>query len=358
MSFFKKLDWKLGVSTAILIVSGLLSLFSTNRELFYKQIWWVALALVIGFLITLADLRSFFSRKGFILGLYWLVITLLVATYFLAPQIKGNRAWIILGGFQFQPAEIAKVALILLLAYFFSKKHVSISRWSSILSSFFYCAVPVVLIALQPDFGSALVLLAIWVGFVLVSGLPFKKILLGALVSLVVIVVMWSYVLQDYQKQRIVSLFSPEADPLGSNYNAIQSKIAIGSGGLFGKGFGQGTQVQLGFLPEAQTDFIFAAISEEGGIFAALIIFGSFFWMLLRILKLGMLNQENFYKFLSLGCVILFFFQFVIHVGSNLGILPVIGVTLPFVSYGGSSMLSSIILVSIIQSAYSKERYM
>jgi rod shape determining protein RodA len=139
---------------------------------------------------------------------------------------------------------------------------------------------------------------------------------------------------------------------MGINYHVIQSKIAIGSGGIFGKGFGQGTQVQLGFLPEAQTDFIFAAIAEEGGLLAATILLASFFWMIFRIIKIGLLTEGNFNKFLCLGSAILFLIQFVLNVGSNLGVLPVIGVTLPFVSYGGSSMLASMILVGMIQSVW------
>ncbi|KKS82642.1 MAG: Rod shape-determining protein RodA [Candidatus Wolfebacteria bacterium GW2011_GWC1_43_10] len=355
MSFLKKLDWKLLLSVTLLLVLGLLSLLSTAPDLFYKQIIWIVISVLVGVFLIVIDLRSFFSRKSIVFSFYWLVIGVLVLTYFLAPQIKGNRAWIILGSFQFQPSELAKIALIIVLSYFLSRRHIGIARWGIFFSSFFYGFFPALLIAIQPDLGSALVVGAVWAGFVLISGLPLKKVFISALVLIVSLVLIWSYVLKDYQKERIAGLFNPQEDPLGINYNVIQSKIAIGSGGLFGKGFGQGTQVQLGFLPEAQTDFIFAAIAEEGGFLAIIVLCLAFMGMILRILKIGLSSEANFYKFLSLGSVILFLTQFILHVGSNLGLLPVIGVTLPFVSYGGSSILSSMILVGMIQSAYSKK---
>lgn len=355
LSFIKKIDWKLALACALLIAGGLLSLLSTAQDLFFKQIAWIILGLFIALILTYVDLRSFFSRKSVIFGIYSIVISLLVITFFLAPKIKGNRAWILIGPFQFQPSELAKVALILVLAYFFSKRHIGIASWRTIITSFIYSIIPAGLVALQPDMGSALVIMAIWVGFVLVSGMPLKKILIAALFAGLAFGVMWTSVLKDYQKERVVGLFTPSRDPLGINYNVIQSKIAIGSGGFLGKGFKQGTQVQLGFLPEAQTDFIFAAIGEEGGFLGITLIFIAFLWMNMRILKIGALVDGNFYKFLCLGTTTLFLIQFIFHIGSNLGFLPVVGVTLPFVSYGGSSMLASMMLVGMIQSAYSKK---
>ena len=161
---------------------------------------------------------------------------------------------------------------------------------------------------------------------------------------------MWQSVLQDYQKERIVGVFFSERDVLGINYSVIQSKIAIGSAGFFGKGFNQGTQIQLGFLPEAQTDFIFAALIEEWGIFGGMLIIAAFMFLILRIITIGMETDNNFNRFLCLGTVVLFGVQFVLNVGSNLGLTPVIGVTFPFLSYGGSSILINLILIGIIQS--------
>ncbi len=350
----QKLDWKLLGAVFVLVAMGLLSLLSTAPHLFYKQLVWVGLSFFLSLFLMIADLRSFLGRKGFVFGLYWGMVILLILTYFLAPQIKGNRAWIVFGGFQFQPSEIAKVILIITLSYFLSRQHISIAYWRVFFSTIFYGVLPTLLIALQPDLGSALIVAFLWLGFILISGLPLKKVFFISLAALLVFILAWSYFLKDYQRQRILGIFYPQRDPLGVNYNVIQSKIAIGSGGFLGKGFRQGTQVQLGFLPEAQTDFIFAALVEEGGMLAAIVLFLAFGGMIFRILKIGLESESNFYKFFSLGLAILFLTQFTLHVGSNLGILPVVGITLPFVSYGGSSILASFLLIGIIQSAYIK----
>lgn len=348
----KKIDWGLATSVLLLIAIGLASLASSSSELLGKQILWVVLGLIVAFGLIQIDLRSFFSHRNVIFGMYFLVLGLLVITYLFAPEIKGNRAWLAIGSFQFQPSELAKVALIFVLAYFFSKSHIFIGRWKTIFRSFVYFALPAGLIAMQPDIGSASILFLVWFGFVLVSGIPLKRLAVAAIFFALAFVVMWTSVLKDYQKDRIVGVFQPERDPLGVNYSVIQAKIAIGDGGWFGRGFGQGTQVQLGFLPEAQNDFIFAAIAEEGGIVASAILLGAFLWMTLRILKIGLFIDGNFYKLVCLGSVILFCGQFILHVGSNLGLLPVIGVTLPFVSYGGSSIIVNLILIGVIESVY------
>jgi len=351
----KKIDWGLVFTTMALIGIGLASLASSSPELLGKQILWVAIGCVIAFLLIHVDLRSFFGNRNVIFGIYFFILALLLLTYFFAPEIKGNRAWLAIGSFQFQPSELAKVALIFVLAYFFSRGHVSIGRWKTIFRSFVYFALPAGLIAIQPDIGSAAILFLVWFGFVLVSGIPIRRLAVAGVFFAIAFVVLWVGVLQEYQKERILGVFEPERDPLGVNYSAIQSKIAIGAGGWFGKGFGQGTQVQLGFLPEAHNDFIFAAIAEEGGLIIALVVLGMFLWMILRILKIGLFIEGNFYKLICLGSVIMFFGQFLLHVGSNIGLLPVIGVTLPFVSYGGSSMVVNMLLIGIIESVYVKK---
>lgn len=355
MSFLlRKIDWQLSIAILILITSGLLSLLSSNPDFFNKQLYWIAVAVMAAVILIFSDLRSFFSHKTVVRGLYILIVITLIFAFFFAPKIKGNRSWIVIGSFQFQPSEFAKVVLIIALAYFFSKAHIGIGRWKIVITSFFYFAVLGGLVGVLPDMGSAFVLFSVWFGFLLVSGMPFKKVLFSSVLFAVIFALMWISVLKPYQKERVLSTFFPERDPTGSNYHVIQSKIAIGSGGVFGKGFRQGTQVQLGFLPEAQTDFIFAAIAEEGGVVAIAILVGAFGWMVFRILKIGNMIDGNFNKFLCLGTVLLFLAQFVFNVGSNLGVLPVIGVTFPFVSYGGSSMLANMILVGMIQSAWTK----
>jgi rod shape determining protein RodA len=356
MSFLRNIDWKLQGSAFVLMGAGLLSLLSSSHDLFYKQLMWIAIGLAVFLFIVSIDLRSFFSHKGFVRGLYVISVMLLLVTYLVAPQIKGNRAWILIGGFQFQPSELAKLSLIILLAYFFSKRHVGIASWKTLIQSFIYFLIPGALIALQPDLGSAVMLFCIWFGFVLVSGIPLRRLAASFMFFLVAFAGLWTFVLKDYQKSRVIGVFTPQADPLGISYNVIQSKIAIGSGGMFGQGFGQGTQVQLKFLPEAQTDFIFSAIAEEGGVLAVALVVGCFVWLISRMLRVGYMLEGNFPKFLSLGVAILFSVQFIFNIGSTLGLLPVIGVTLPFVSYGGSSMIVNLAALAVIQSWYSRTK--
>ncbi len=353
-SILKKIDWQMIIAISVLIFAGLLSLLSSSSEFFHKQIYWIILALALFVFLIFVDLRSFFSHRSVIRGLYILMFFVLLFAFFFAPRIKGNRSWIVLGPFQFQPSEFAKVVLIISLAYFFSKAHIGIGRWKIVLNSFFYFLFLGAMVAALPDMGSAFVLFALWFGFVLVSGMPFKKIIISSLIFVIAFALMWVFIFKPYQKERIIGVLLPQSDPLGANYHAIQSKIAIGSGGLFGQGFRQGTQVQLGFLPEAQTDFIFAAIAEEGGLLAMLILLIAFGWLILRIVKMAGMIDGNFNKFLCLGTAILFLSQFILNVGSNLGVLPIVGVTFPFVSYGGSSLLANTILVGMIQSAWVK----
>lgn len=350
--FFKKLDWKLNVGILFLAFASLLSLLSTNSELFYKQIIWWALGIILAFILIRFDWRPFINYRSVIFSLYFVIIGLLVATYFFAPTVRGIKGWLPIGNFQFQAAEFTKVVLIILFAYFFQKKHIQIAKISNLITSFIYFFIPAILIALQPDLGSVLVLFSVWFGFLLVSGIRWRHLLIALIIFVILAMVMWAFVLKDYQKDRIFGLFSPNRDPLGINYSVIQSKIAIGSAGFLGKGFRQGTQIQLGFLPEAQTDFIFAAIIEEIGLLMGFVLIFVLFGIIFRIIKIGLSSDNNFSRFVCLGTAILFSVQFILNVGSNIGLTPVIGVTFPFLSYGGSSLLTNLILVGIIQSIF------
>jgi len=305
MSLFKTLtrniDWKLWASLGILLGAGLLSLLSSRPELFYKQLLWIAIGFIFVVLFSFLDFRSFFSHSSVSNIFYVFTIGLLLITFFFAPSINGNRAWLLMGPFQFQPSELAKLAVICVLAVFFAKRHIGIARWKIIIGSFLYALIPVLIIAAQPDMGSALMVLGIWLGFLLLSGIPMRRLLVAGVFFILVFGLLWTSVFKEYQKDRIVGLFQPQQDPLGANYNVIQSRIALGSGGVFGQGFRQGTQTQLGFLPEAQTDFIFAAITEEGGLVGAGIVLAAFLWLMTRLLRMGMLVEGNIAKFLCLG---------------------------------------------------------
>ena len=350
LTALKLQDWKLNAAVLILATIGLLGLFSAKSELFWKQLLFFSIGILLFFLIAKTEWRPFINYRGAVLGIYFLIIILLLITYFFAPPVRGVRAWLPLGPFQFQASEFVKIVLIIIFANFFRKKHVSIARVSNILISFLYFIAPAFLVIIQPDLGSALILFSIWFGFLLVSGIKWRHILVSFFIFAVIGFFMWTNILRDYQKERILGVFFPNQDPLGINYNVIQSKIAVGSAGFFGKGFRQGTQTQLGFLPEAQTDFIFAAIIEEFGILTGLIIVLAFGYLVLRIIIIGMHSDNNFGKFVCLGSAIFLTVQFALNIGSNLGITPVIGVPFPFLSYGGSNLLTSFITIGIIQS--------
>ncbi len=346
----KHLDWKLNSAILFLVAAGLVSLFGANINLFWKQLLWLAFGIIFAIIIIEFDWRSFVNFKRVILGIYFFSIFLLVLTLILAPKVRGARSWIPVGPFQFQTSVFAAFALIIVLANFFRKKHVSIARVSDLFQSFIYFLIPAGLVALQPDFGSILLLFLIWLGFVLVSGIPWRHLLIALLIFAVLGVIMWHSVLKEYQKERILGLFFSNRDVLGINYNVIQSKIAIGSAGLFGKGFKQGTQVQLGFLPEAQTDFIFAAVIEEWGLISGLLMIAAFVVIIFRIISIGVIERNNFNRFVCLGTAIYFCANFIFNTGSNVGLLPVIGVPFPFLSYGGSHLATELILIGMVQS--------
>lgn len=357
INYLKRLDWLLNFGILFLFGAGLLSLASTARNLFWLQLGWGVLATMVVILVANFDWRPFVNNKRFIDGIYIFSILLLIVTYFVAPSIRGARAWLPVGPFQFQTSEFAKFALILVLSSFFAKSHIGIAHLKTIGISILYLAFPMALILIQPDMGSALILAGIWFGYLLVSGIRWRHILLSSVVFIVVLISLWFSVLRDYQKERIIGLFQPEKDPLGVNYSVIQAKIAIGSAGILGKGFGQGTQSQLGFLPEAQTDFIFAAFIEEWGLFGAILLLGAFFLTLFQIIRIAIASDNNFYKLVCLGTSILFLLHFIVNTGSSIGLLPVIGVPFPFLSYGGSNLLVNALLIGMIQSGVLYRRF-
>ncbi|MBI2592765.1 MAG: FtsW/RodA/SpoVE family cell cycle protein [Candidatus Colwellbacteria bacterium] len=348
MTRLLNLDFGLLASALFLIVAGLTTIFSIDSTLFIKQLIWASLAVLLIFLLPLINLKSIFGYRFFILGGYFLILVLLILTLFIAPAIHGTRGWLVLGPIQIQPAEFMKAALIILFSSFFASRHVSIARFDTLAISFLYFIVPTVFTLLQPDLGTALVFMAIWFSYLLISEIPLRHLIRFFLAFIVGVVLIWNFGLVDYQKARVVGFLNPNSDPLGANYNVIQSKIAVGSSGFFGKGFGQGSQVQLKFLPAAHTDFIFPSFTEQWGILGAGILISAFTFLVYRILKVGEKSDNNFSKFLSLGTAILLLTHFALNLGSALGLLPVVGLSLPLVSYGGSNLLTVALLLGII----------
>lgn len=338
----------------MLVGMGLLVLSALSLHSFVFQIVWAALAAGLVLLFMRYDVRSVFNSRWTVWGLYALAFALMLVAYLASPLVRNTHSWIVIGPFTLQPVEFMKVALILLYANYFSRRHLAIARWQNIFTSFFFFVVPAAISVKLPDLGSAIIFFAIWFGLLIFLGLPFKRTLVAVIVILLTAGLTWTYVLKGYHRARILGFLSPQTNALGINYSVTQSKIAIGSGGLFGKGYAQGTQTQLGFLSEPTEDFIFAAVIEEWGLVGGFVVCVAFFLLIFQILRIGMLADENFEKFICMGTAIMFGMQFVLNAGSATGLTPVVGVTFPFLSYGGTSMLVDGFMLAIINSIRKK----
>jgi len=348
---FKKsnIDWVLLLATLPLLGAGLVTMdaFSGENYFFEKQFIWISVSLAVFFFLSLFDFR-FLKRTGVLVTLFILAVLLLVALLGLGAAVKGAKSWLDFGSFSFQPADPIKILVILILAKYFSRRHIEIAHVRHIIISGFYAFVPFILVLLQPDFGSAIIIGAIWLGMVLVSGISKKHLITVFMLGAISFGGLWMFAFQDYQKQRIMTFVNPLTDIQGAGYNAYQSTIAVGSGEVLGKGVGYGTQSRLRFLPEYQTDFIFAAFAEEWGFVGVILLFAMFGIVIWRILANAMLGATNFEIFFGMGVAIFLMTQFIVHVGMNIGLMPVTGLPLPFVSYGGSHLLTEFAALGIL----------
>ena len=333
---------------AIVLAAGLVTLSSVSWHSFTSQLMWAVLGACAILFLRLFDWRAFFTYRWLLWVLYAIAVALLVIVLLTAPLIRNTRSWLVLGPVGFQPVEFAKLVLILVYASYFSRRHLAIARWRTIIESFLIFVLPAGLTVLQPDLGSALVLFGIWFGFLLFSGLPRHRVLLALGAFLIIGAIGWQFALQDYHRQRVIGLFYPERNALTYNYSVIQSKIAIGSAGLLGKGYGQGSQTQLGFLSEPEHDFIVSAFIEEWGILPGIVVIGAFLMLLLRILRIGARAQRNVEKFICLGAAMVFGIHFLLNAGSAVGFMPVVGVPFPFFSCGGSPLLMSVVVLGMV----------
>ena len=350
---FKKLDWILIGCTVSLVGIGLLSIYSSSRGDFFnfkKQVAFFGVGFLLMFLVSFFDWRTLTENPYLILVFYILCFVALAGLFFFAPQIRGVKSWYKIGTISIDPIEPTKLVLIILLAKYFSERHIEMYRIHHILISCLYVLLPAILIFFQPDLGSVLIVVFLWVAILIISGIKLKHFFLLCLVFLLAFALSWSCLLRDYQKQRILSFLNPHLEPLGTGWSQKQAKIAIGSGGFLGKGLGKGSQTQYGFLPVPQTDFIFASIAEEMGLMGILMILFLFSILTFRIMKISFEAEANFPRLFATGIVALLVSQIFIHCGMNLGILPIIGISLPFVSYGGSSLITLLVSFGILQS--------
>lgn len=336
------IDWVLFFSVMIISFLGLLTMssFVSNDPFLEKQIIWLVISVVVFFILSFIDYR-FLNKTNVVVSIYFISLILLFALFIIGHTAKGAESWFRIGGLSFQPSDPIKLVLIILLAKYFSRRHVEIANLKHILVSGFYALSIFTLVFFQPDFGSALIIFFIWLGMILVSGVSKKHLFMVFVFGAVVFSIMWVYALKDYQKKRVMNFINPLADIRGSGYNAYQSTIAIGSGQILGKGIGYGTQSKLKFLPEYRSDFIFSTFAEEWGLVGVVLlftIFGIFIW---RIISNAYYGATNFEILFGLGLAILFMSHFFVNVGMSMGLMPVTGITLPFMSYGGTNLLSS-----------------
>lgn len=336
------IDWWLFGAVLPLLGAGLATMnsFVEDTPHFEKQVIWIAVSISIFLFLSFFDFR-FLRRTGIIVALFALGATLLSLVLVFGKTVKGSQSWFDFGFFSFQPSDPIKLVLILLLAKYFSRRHIEIAHFKHILVSGFYAFIIFLLVLLQPDFGSAIIIFLIWFGMVLVSGISKKHLLIVFLVASVGFAGAWAYGFKEYQKNRIKNFFHPLTDVRGTGYNAYQSTIAVGSGQIFGKGIGLGSQSKLKFLPEYQTDFIFAAFAEEWGFVGVILLFILFGIVMWRVLANALHGATNFEILFGAGLAILFMSHFIINVGMNIGLLPVTGTTIPFLSYGGTHLLTT-----------------
>ena len=353
-AFLKRIDWLLVFFIAPLLVFGLLTMGSFGSgegagSFFGRQIIWIIISFLVFFIFSYIDFR-FLKRKEVLISLFFFFSFVLGLLFIVGATFKGATSWFDLGGFSFQPADMMKLVLILVLAKYFSRRHVEIKNIKHIFISGIYAFIPFVLILLQPDFGSAMVIFCIWLGMILVSGISKTHLLLVIVSGVLIFAGFWLFVFQDYQKNRITAFLNPLADIHGSGYNAFQSTIAVGSGQATGKGLGFGTQSRLQFLPESETDFVFAAYSEEWGFIGSILVLALFSLVIWRILLLSSLGASNFETLFGLGLAIFFTSHILINIGMNLGLFPISGIPLPFMSYGGSHLLTEFMGLGILMS--------
>ena len=348
------IDWTLYIIPTILSFFGVVMIFSisysTNPVLMISQIIFVVLGLALAVFLTFLDYRNL---KGISFFLYLIVVFLLILVFIIGSRRFGSVRWLDFGIFQLQPSEIGKLVILLFLARVFTEKEEKTPK--DIILIIILVGLPIFLVLLQPDFGTAMVILVELIILLFLSKIK-KIILLAILAALILSIPIGWHFLKPYQKQRLETFINPSQDPYGTGYNVTQAKITVGSGGLWGQGIGQGTQIQLRFLPVAHSDFIFASTAEAVGFVGSSIMILLMFFLIFRIINVSHLAKDSFGFIFALSWGLIFLFQVFVNIGMNLGIMPVTGIPLPFVSSGGSSMLTNMAAIGILQSIYLRHR--
>ena len=349
---FKDFDTTLLVITFFIFAMGVLAIYSATQaknlpfgeSYIARQLSWMAIGIALLYIVVKVSYQKFIDLAYVIYGIN---IVLLMLVLVLGHVRLGAQRWFVIGGFAFQPSEFIKLSLMLVLANYVGSRKGQMSGLGNLAAPCLLLFIPFVLVLMQPDLGTALLLLPIFFGILLIGGADVKYILGMIAIGLAGLPFFW-HALRDYQRQRLLVFINPNIDPLGAGYTIIQSKIAVGSGGLFGKGWLAGTQNQLNFLPERHTDFIFSVIGEEWGFIGALALVVLYYLIVKRAFNIGSLTTEMYGKAIATGIAILLALQVVINIGMTIGLMPVVGIPLPLASYGGSSLLATMIAIGLL----------
>lgn len=348
----KNLDYWLLIFALGIVSIGIVTLYSASRDnpahYYQKQIIWAVAGVVLMALTATID----YSRLwGLTRWLYGINIFLLIVVMKFAPSVKGAQRWINFGFFQFQPSEFAKLILIICLAAYLLRRQETIQQLPTLLGSLAYIGIPTLLIFKQPDLGTSLVVMTIWFGMSYIAGAKTKHLLAIVGIGVALFAAMWRLdVIKPYQKARLIVFINPDFDPKESGYHVIQSRIAVGSGQVWGKGIGHGSQAHGRFIPENHTDFVFTVIGEEGGFFFSTLLVALYGGLLLRGGVVIAQAEDEFGKLLAAGIVSMYAFHIVVNIGMTIGIMPITGVPLPLVSYGGSSLILNMLAIGILLS--------
>lgn len=351
-NYFSGIDKSLFITISILCVFSVFNIYGiggTQNPFFKKQVIFTILGIGLMSIFSFFNYRYLKNSSLAVFVLYVGSVLLLIAPFFF-PSIRGVRSWIIIGEMTFEPAEFMKLVLIVLMAKYFSQRHIHINNYRHILVSGLYCALPIGITLIQPDLGSAILMFFIWMGMLLAVGLNKRQLFVLAIMLLIVGTAGWLFVLKPYQKVRVISFLNPGSDPHGSGYNLIQSKIAIGAGYWLGSGWGKGPQTTNKFLPEPYNDFVFAATADQFGLVGVGAVLAAIGIIISRMLYIGQRALSNFGRLFAIGLTIVIAAHAIVGAGVNLGLLPVTGIPFPFISYGGSSLISLLVGFGLLQS--------
>jgi len=349
---FRGFYWPLFYTAVMISLVGIMAIFSASHELpgdyAMKQLAWLGISVLALFAVVRIGYRTLL---GYSYAFYVISIVLLLAVIAMGDMRLGAQRWIELGPFVLQPSEFAKIAVILTLAQYLGERARNRYQTKRFLIAFFLVAFPMVFILKQPDLGTTLIFIPILFCVLFLWGVRLRYLIVTSLCALASFPVFW-VLLKGYQKRRLLVFLNPDVDPLGAGYTAIQSKIAVGAGQFFGKGFLQGTQNRLRFLPEHHTDFIFCVIAEEWGFVGGCLILMLFALLFVRMIRVIERTSDTRARLITAGVVSMIFFQVVINIGMTMGLMPITGLPLPFVSYGGSSLVTMFIAVGLLISIY------